>query len=79
MEYLIQGFTATVNNGSCRTPIVYGCIDDGSSPLDEIINISGESGQDNFDDDYYFDLDGDLLPHLILILLQTLMMDPVFL
>ena len=62
LEYLIQGFTATVNNGSCLTPIVFGCIDDGSSPLDEIINFSGESGQDNFDDDYYFDLDGDLLP-----------------
>ena len=67
-------FIANVNNGSCRTPVVYGCIDNGSISLDGILNISGENGQDNFDDDYHFDLDVDLLPSPILIQLQTQMM-----
>ena len=42
---ILQGFIANTNNGSCRTPVVLGCIDNGSVTLDELISISGENGK----------------------------------
>ena len=47
-NYIEYNELALIDNGSCLTEIVFGCIDDGSS--------------NDGSDDYHFDLDGDGLP-----------------
>jgi hypothetical protein len=44
--------------GYCDMP-VYGCMDDGSLFVDEFNNVTGELGADGFDDDGFYDEDGD--------------------
>ena len=58
-EYMEYNPLVLVDNGSCVTPRIFGCNDNGTQFLDELNNLTGELGSDGFDDDWSFDLDND--------------------
>ena len=43
LEFFTQGFDANVDNGSCLTPVIFGCMDDTMWNYNEVANIDDAS------------------------------------